>query len=205
MELEIITASGAAAGKVAASETVFGAEYNEALVHQVVVAYLAASRSGTSAQKTRAEVSGSNKKPWRQKGLGRARAGSTRGPLWRKGGVTFASKTRDYSQKVNRKMYRGAMRSILSELLRQDRVRIVDGLTLDAPKTKLLAALLARLGLTDVLVLTESVDPSLALASRNLPNVSVCPAGAVEPVSLIGFENVLMTTGALKLVESRLS
>lgn len=194
-----------AGGTVQVADAVFGARFNEALVHQVVTSYLAAARSGTRAQKTRAEVSGGNSKPWRQKGSGRARVGSSRNPIWRGGGVTFAAKPTDYSQKVNKKMYRGAMRAILSELARLDRLQVVDSIGVDAPKTKELAQKLNALGLQNVLIVTDSVDDRLALAARNLPHVAVVAACSVDPVSLIGFENVLVTVPALRALEERLA
>ena len=194
-----------AGGTVQVADAVFGARFNEALVHQVVTSYLAGARSGTRAQKTRAEVSGGNSKPWRQKGSGRARVGSSRNPIWRGGGVTFAAKPTDYSQKLNKKMYRGAMRAILSELARLDRLQVVDSFGVDAAKTKELAQKLNALGLQDVLVVTDSVDDRLALAARNLPHVAVVAARSVDPVSLIGFENVLVTVPALRALEERLA
>ena len=194
-----------AGGTVQVADAVFGARFNEALVHQVVTSYLAGARSGTRAQKTRAEVSGGNSKPWKQKGSGRARVGSSRNPIWRGGGVTFAAKPTDYSQKVNKKMYRGAMRAILSELARLDRLQVVDSFGVDAAKTKELAQKLNALGLQDVLVVTDSVDDRLALAARNLPHVAVVAARSVDPVSLIGFENVLVTVPALRALEERLA
>ena len=194
-----------AGGTVQVADAVFGARFNEALVHQVVTSYLAGARSGTRAQKTRAEVSGGNSKPWKQKGSGRARVGSSRNPIWRGGGVTFAAKPTDYSQKLNKKMYRGAMRAILSELARLDRLQVVDSFGVDAAKTKELAQKLNALGLQDVLVVTDSVDDRLALAARNLPHVAVVAARSVDPVSLIGFENVLVTVPALRALEERLA
>lgn len=194
-----------AGGTVQVADAVFGARFNEALVHQVVTSYLAGARSGTRAQKTRAEVSGGNSKPWRQKGSGRARVGSSRNPIWRGGGVTFAAKPTDYSQKLNKKMYRGAMRAILSELARLDRLQVVDSFGVDAAKTKELAQKLNALGLQDVLIVTDSVDDRLALAARNLPHVAVVAARSVDPVSLIGFENVLVTVPALRALEERLA
>ena len=194
-----------AGGTVQVADAVFGARFNEALVHQVVTSYLAGARSGTRAQKTRAEVSGGNSKPWRQKGSGRARVGSSRNPIWRGGGVTFAAKPTDYSQKVNKKMYRGAMRAILSELARLCRLQVVDSFGVDAAKTKELAQKLNALGLQDVLIVTDSVDDRLALAARNLPHVAVVAARSVDPVSLIGFENVLVTVPALRALEERLA
>ena len=194
-----------AGGTVQVADAVFGARFNEALVHQVVTSYLAGARSGTRAQKTRAEVSGGNSKPWRQKGSGRARVGSSRNPIWRGGGVTFAAKPTDYSQKVNKKMYRGAMRAILSELARLERLQVVDSFGVDAPKTKELAQKLEGLGLKDVLIVTDAVDDRLALAARNLPHVAVVAARSVDPVSLIGFENVLVTVPGLRALEERLA
>ncbi len=205
MKLAVVTAKGAKASKnVEVSEAAFGASYNEPLVHQVVNAYMAGARSGTRAQKSRAEVSGGGAKPWRQKGTGRARAGSIRSPIWRSGGVTFAAKPRDYSQKVNRKMFRGAMRSIFSELVRQERLVVCEEFGVDAPKTKELTAKLGSLGLDDVLIVTEQFEENLALAARNLHWTTYIDAGQVNPVSLIAFDKVLITVPALKRVEERL-
>lgn len=187
------------------SEVTFGRQFNEALVHQVVVAYMAGARQGTRAQKTRSEVSGGGKKPYRQKGTGRARAGTIRSPIWRGGGVTFANKTQDFSQKVNRKMYKGAMQSILSELIRQDRLIITEDFSVAAPKTREVAAKLKELELDEVLVVVEEVDDNLYLGSRNLRNVSVTDVKGVNPVNLIGFEKVLFTVGALKKAEEMLA
>jgi large subunit ribosomal protein L4 len=195
------TVSGAA---VELSEVAFGKEFNEALVHQVVTAYLAGGRQGTRAQKSRAEVSGGGKKPFKQKGTGRARAGSIRSPIWRGGGKTFAAKPQDWEQKVNRKMYRGAMQCILAELVRQDRLVLVEDFTVDAPKTKDLVAKLAVLGVANVLIITEAVDENLYLAARNLPHVEVIDTSAVDPVSLIGFDKVLMSVPAAKKLEVEL-
>lgn len=201
-----IAAPGAGAEKaVEVSEVAFGREFNEALVHQVVVAYLAGARQGTRAQKTRSEVAGGGRKPWRQKGTGRARAGSIRSPIWRGGGTTFAAKPQDHSQKVNRKMYRGAMRSILSELVRQDRLVVVESLELEAPKTKALVARLGELGLGSALLVTENVDENLYLSARNLKDVDVRDVAATDPVSLISFEKVVVTVGALKKFEEMLA
>ena len=186
-------------------DAVFGARFNEALVHQVVTAYLAAGRSGTRAHKTRAQVSGGNSKPWRQKGTGRARAGSSRSPIWRGGGKTFASVPVSYEQKVNRKMYRGALRSILSELVRQERLVLVEEFSVGEPKTKPLAARLQEMGLRDVLVVVEAMDENLALAVRNLHWAEVCTPAEIDPVSLVAFETVLCTVPALKLIEERVS
>jgi len=192
-------------GSVDVAEAAFGAAYNEPLVHQVVTAYLAGARAGTKAQKNRAAVRGGGAKPWAQKGTGRARAGTIRSPIWVGGGRTFAAKPRNYDQKVNKKMYRAALRSVMSELIRQDRLVIVKELTLEAPKTRLLAAELKQLELDNVLILNEAFDESLYLAARNLPNVGICDAASMDPVVLIRFEKVLVTLPALKLIEERLS
>jgi len=183
------------------SETTFGRDFNEALVHQVVVAYAAGARQGTRAQKTRSEVSGGGAKPWRQKGTGRARAGTIRSPIWRTGGVTFAAKPQDHSQKVNKKMYRGAMKSILSELVRQERLIVVDNFSVEAPKTKELVAKLKEFDLSDVLIVTGEVDENLFLAARNLYKVDARDVAGIDPVSLIAFDKVLMTAEAVKQVE----
>ncbi|NIY92505.1 50S ribosomal protein L4, partial [Vibrio diazotrophicus] len=187
------------------SETTFGREFNEALVHQVVVAYAAGARQGTRAQKTRSEVSGGGAKPWRQKGTGRARAGTIRSPIWRTGGVTFAAKPQDHSQKVNKKMYRGAMKSIFSELVRQERLIVVENFSVEAPKTKELTAKLKELELNDVLIVTGEVDENLFLAARNLYKVDVRDVSGIDPVSLIAFDKVLMTADAVKQVEEMLA
>ncbi len=187
------------------SETTFGREFNEALVHQVVVAFAAGARQGTRAQKTRSEVSGGGAKPWRQKGTGRARAGTIRSPIWRTGGVTFAAKPQDHSQKVNKKMYRGAMKSILSELVRQERLIVVDNFSVEAPKTKELVAKLKELELKDVLIVTGEVDENLFLAARNLYKVDARDVAAIDPVSLIAFDKVLITADAVKQVEEMLA
>ncbi|MGB5512150.1 MAG: 50S ribosomal protein L4 [Woeseiaceae bacterium] len=192
-------------GSVDVAEAAFGAAYNEPLVHQVVTAYMAGARAGTKAQKNRAAVRGGGAKPWNQKGTGRARAGTIRSPIWVGGGRTFAAKPRNYDQKVNKKMYRAALRSVMSELIRQDRLVIVKELTLEAPKTRLLAAELKQLELSNVLILNEAFDENLYLAARNLPNVGICDAASMDPVVLIRFEKVLVTLPALKLIEERLS
>ena len=192
-------------GSVDVAETAFGADFNEALVHQVVTAYLAGGRAGTKAQKNRAAVRGGGAKPWRQKGTGRARAGTIRSPIWVGGGRTFAAQPRNHEQKVNKKMYRAALRSVLSELVRQDRLVVVKELSLEAPKTKLLATKLKELELDNVLILNEAFDEKIFLAARNLPNVGICDAGSIDPVVLIRFEKVLVTLPALKLIEERLS
>src|SRR6202522_2284186 len=186
------------------SEATFGQKYNETLVHQVVTAYRAAGRSGTKAQKTRAEVRGGGKKPWSQKGTGQARAGSIRSPIWVGGGRAFAAKPRDFSQKVNRKMYRGALRSMLSELVRQDRLIVTPSLAIDQPKTRLLVAQLKSLALDNVLIIIEAADEKLTLAARNLPHVELLAAAAVNPVSLARHDKVLATVRAVKLLEERL-
>ncbi|HHJ19167.1 MAG TPA: 50S ribosomal protein L4 [Gammaproteobacteria bacterium] len=200
MELQI---SGG--GTVDVSDVAFGKEYNQSLVHQAVTAYLAGARSGTKAQKSRSAVSGGGAKPWRQKGTGRARAGTIRSPIWRSGGVTFAAQPRDYTQKLNRKMYRAAMRSILSELVRQDRLLIVEDFSLDSPKTKGLIEKLSELDLSDVFVVTEAEDQNLALASRNVPKVDASTVSGLDPVSLLRNKKVLMTAAALKKVEEWLA
>jgi large subunit ribosomal protein L4 len=192
-------------GTVDVAESAFGAEYNEPLVHQVVTAFLAGGRAGTKAQKNRSQVSGGGTKPWRQKGTGRARAGSIRSPIWVGGGRTFAAKPRDYNQKVNKKMYRAALRSICSELVRQDRLVITDSITMKAPKTKELAGKLKKLGLDNVLIVNEAFDEKVFLSARNLPDVGICDAAAIDPVVLLRFEKVLITLPALKMIEERLS
>jgi len=192
-------------GSVDVAEAAFGADFNEALIHQVVTAYLAGGRAGTKAQKNRAAVRGGGAKPWQQKGTGRARAGTIRSPIWVGGGRTFAATPRDHSQKVNKKMYRAALRSVLSELVRQDRLVIVKELALDVPKTKQLATKLKELDLDNVLILNEAFDEKIFMAARNLPNVGVCDAASIDPVVLIRFEKVLITLPALKLLEGRLS
>jgi large subunit ribosomal protein L4 len=191
-------------GEVSVSDETFGAAFNEALVHQVVTAYRNAGRSGTKAQKTRAEVRGGGKKPWSQKGTGQARAGSIRSPIWVGGGRAFAAKPRSFEQKVNRKMYRGALRSMLGELVRQDRLVVTQTLSVDAPKTKALLAQLKAHELTNVLIVIEAVDEKLLLAARNLPHVDVLPAAALDPLALMSHEKVLMTVGAVKMIEERL-
>ena len=192
-------------GSVKVSDETFGQEFKEALVHQVVTACMAGTRAGNSQQKSRSDVRGGGIKPWRQKGTGRARAGTIRSPIWTGGGATFASRPRDYTQKINRKMYRAAMCSILSELVRQDRLVAVDDFGVTAPKTKELAAKLADLGLQKVLIVMDDPDDNLYLAARNLPGVAVCDAGSADPVSLVGFDKVLMDKGALEKIEERLS
>jgi large subunit ribosomal protein L4 len=201
MKLDFTGAKGA----VEVSEATFGREFNEALVHQVVTAYAAGARQGSKAQKTRSEVSGGGKKPWRQKGTGRARAGTIRSPIWRSGGVTFAAKPQDHSQKVNKKMYRGAIQSILSELVRQERFVVVENFEVETPKTKALAAKLNEMSLKDVLIITEEVSENLFLSARNLYKVDVRDAATIDPVSLIAFDKVLVTAGAVKQIEEMLA
>ncbi len=190
---------------ITVADQVFSVDYKPALIHQVVTAYLASARSGTVAQKSRADVSGGGAKPFRQKGTGRARAGTSRGPIWRGGGRAFAARPRNYAQKVNRKMYRGAMRSILSELVRQGRLTLVPEFSVDKPKTRLLADKLVAMNLTEVLILIEDHDDNLFLAARNLPRVDVLMAEEVDPVSLIAFENLVATEGAIRKLEERLA
>lgn len=192
-------------GSIDVSDKVFDAKYNEPLIHQVVTAYLAGARAGTKAQKNRAAVAGGGAKPWRQKGTGRARAGTISSPIWRSGGVTFAAQPRSYEQKVNKKMYRGAIRSILSELRRSERLIVVENITLDAPKTKQLVQKLAELDLKDVLIVVKEFDENLFLAARNLYKVDAVDATSVDPVSLIKYEKVVMSIEALKQIEERLA
>ncbi len=206
MELKVINDKGEAQKSVDASETLFGRDYNEALVHQVVVAYSANGRQGTRAQKTRAEVRHSTKKPWRQKGTGRARAGMTSSPLWRGGGRIFPNKVdENFTQKLNRKMYRAGMAAILSQLVREDRLSVIEAFSVGEPKTKLLAGKLRDLGMDHVLILTEAVDDNLYLSARNLPNVMVMEARHADPVSLMRFEKVLVTKAAVKHLEEALA
>ena len=205
MELSVVKLGNKAAGTVAVSEANFAREYNEALVHQVVTAYLSGARQGTRSQKTRSEVAGGGKKPWRQKGTGRARAGTIRSPIWRSGGVTFAAKPQDHSQKVNRKMYRAAMRSILSELARTDRLMIVEALDVEQPKTKLLVETLKGYGVDNVLIVADNVDKNLYLASRNLHKVDVRDVEGADPVSLIAYDKVMITVDAVKKFEEALA
>jgi large subunit ribosomal protein L4 len=204
MELNIAKPGSGAAGTVQVSDVTFGRDYNEDLVHQVVTAYMAAGRQGTRGQKTRAEVSGGGKKPWRQKGTGRARAGTIRSPLWRGGGVIFAAKPQDHSQKVNKKMYRAALQVILSELARDERLVVVESFSVDQPKTKSLIKALGEYGLQDVLIVSDEVSENLYLASRNLHKVDVRDVHGVDPVSLVAFDKVLITVPALKKFEEML-
>jgi large subunit ribosomal protein L4 len=205
MELAMLSAANGQNRTLAVSDENFAVDFNEGLVHQVITAYLAGGRSGNSAQKTRSEVRGGGKKPWRQKGTGRARAGTIRSPIWRSGGVTFAAKPRNYSQKVNRKMYRAAMRSVLSELIRQDRLLVIEDLKLDQPKTKELAAKLRELSInSSVLIVTEQVDAKLALAGRNIHTVGIYQSDEISPLHLLQYEVTLITAAALKHLEERL-
>lgn len=206
MNLDIKSLTGKQLDSLSVSDSVFAIEYNESLIHQVVVAYMAGARQGTKAQKTRSEVSGGGAKPWRQKGTGRARAGTIRSPIFRKGGVTFAAKPKSYKQKVNRKMYSGAVKSILSELLRSDRLVVVDELTLEAPKTKEFKKIVDNINVKDALFVVgvEEFSENVYLASRNLKGVAVCDSLEINPVSLICFENIVVTQKALKEIEEKL-
>jgi large subunit ribosomal protein L4 len=204
VELSVLKPGNATAGTVSVSDVAFAREYNEDLVHQVVTAYMAGARQGTRAQKTRSEVAGGGKKPWRQKGSGRARAGTIRSPIWRTGGVAFAAKPQDHSQKVNRKMYRAALCSIMSELARQDRLVVVESMELAAPKTKLLLQQLGEYGLESVLIVSTEVGENLYLAARNLHKVDVRDVDGVDPVSLIGHEKVMITVDAVRKFEEML-
>ncbi len=205
MKLSVIQeASPDARSEIEVSDAVFGARLNEPLIHQVVVAYQAGTRQGTRAQKNRSAVSGGGAKPWRQKGTGRARAGTNRSPLWRGGGVVFAAQPQDFSQKLNRKMYRGALRSLLSELVRQQRLLAIDGFSVETVKTKQLAQKLARLGIGDALIVTDEADSKLGLSARNLPRVAVCDVSHADPLSLLHYDKVVMTVGALRRIEERL-
>jgi len=204
VELSIVKPGNTDAGKVSVSDVAFAREYNEELVHQVVSAYLAGARQGTRAQKNRAAVRGGGKKPWRQKGTGRARAGTIRSPIWRSGGVTFAAQPQDHEQKVNRKMYRAALRSIMSELARQERLIVVESLDVEQPKTKLLVKQLADYGLDNVPIVGAEVGENLYLAARNLHKVDVRDVDAVDPVSLIAYDKVMVTVDAVKKFEEML-
>ncbi len=200
--MDLKTHSG---GTVAVSDAVFGATYNEGLVHQIVTAYMAGGRAGNAAQKTRSEVRGGGAKPWRQKGTGRARAGTSRSPIWAGGGVTFAAKPRDYSQKVNKKMYRAAMRSILSQAATDGRLVIVDSLNVSEPKTKAMQSQLNDLGVSKALVLLDEVSEAVFLSSRNIPNIQVLDVAGVNPVSLVRYPHIVTTAAALKQLEERLA
>ncbi len=205
MELSVIKVGEETPSNITVSDLAFAADFNQPLIHQVITAHLAAARAGTHSQKTRAEVRGGGAKPWKQKGTGRARAGSSRNPIWRGGGRTFAASTRDYSQKVNRKMYRGAMRSILSELNRQDRLIVVDTFELEQPKTKAMLAKLKAMDLNQVLIVLDQDDTNIYLAARNIIGVAVITANQIDPVSLVRFDKTLMTVAAVKQLEERLA
>lgn len=200
MKLALATSAGGK-NSIEVSEVAFGREFNEGLVHQVVVALMAGARAGTKKQKTRAEVRGGGAKPWRQKGTGRARAGTNRSPIWRKGGVIFAATPRDHSQKVNKKMYRGALASILSELVRQERLVVVNELSIDQPKTKALVEKLKTLKVENALIVVDSFNENLMLSARNIPGVSVKEAKSVNPVQLLKYEQVVMTVDAIRQIE----
>ena len=204
MELSVIKPGNESAGTVSVSDLAFAREYNEDLVHQVVTAYLAGARQGTRAQKNRADVRGGGKKPWAQKGPGRARAGTIRSPIWRSGGVTFAAQPQDHSKKLNRKMYRAALRSILSELARQERLMVVESMDVEAPKTKLLVKQLGEYGVDNVLIVSDEVGENLYLAARNLHKVDVRDVDGVDPVSLIAYDKVMVTVDAVKKIEEML-
>jgi large subunit ribosomal protein L4 len=206
MEIKLTTATGRSSkNSVELSDANFGRDFNEGLVHQVITAYLAGGRAGSKAQKSRSDVRGGGAKPWSQKGSGRARAGTIRSPLWRSGGKTFAATPRDYSQKINRKMYRAAMRSILSELVRQDRLLVVDTFAVDAPKTKELVEKLRAIGVENALIVSDNIGDNLFLSARNLHKVDVCNANRVNPVNLVGFEKVIITVPAVKAIEEMLA
>ncbi len=203
MEISVLTASGESKGTLKVSDNAFGREFNEPLIHQVITAYLAGGRAGTRAHKNRSDVRGGGRKPWKQKGSGRARVGTIRSPLWRGGGKTFAARTADYTQKINKKMYRGALQSILSELVRQARMVVIDNLSLETPKTKELASKLAQLGVSKALIVTDQLDNNLVLAARNLPHVDVIGVNEIDPVRLVGFDKILISAAAVKQLEER--
>jgi len=205
MDLKLHQSGKKKAGKLSVSDTVFAAPYNESLVHQVLNAYMTEARAGTRAQKSRSEVRGGGKKPWRQKGTGRARAGTIRSPLWRGGGVTFAAKPKNYRVKVNKKMYRGAIRSILSELARQERLSCIDEFTFDEPSTKKAIDMLAGLGLEETLIITDDLAENAFLATRNIPRVDIIDTAEIDPYTLIGFNNVLITKAAVEKMEAWLA
>ena len=205
MELKLHKSGNKKAGTINVSDGVFNVDYNEPLIHQVLTAFMAGSRSGTKAQKSRSEVRGGGKKPWRQKGLGRARAGTSRSPLWRSGGTTFAAQPRDYTQKLNKKMYRTGIRSMLSELNRQQRLIVVEDIAVDAPKTKQMSAKLADLGVSKTLIITETGDEKLYLSARNLPHVEITDVAGMNPVNLVRYDHVVVTVGAVRAIEESLS
>ncbi|MDO8955018.1 MAG: 50S ribosomal protein L4 [Gammaproteobacteria bacterium] len=205
MNLSVLKIDQSAGKAITVSDENFNQDFNEGLVHQVVVAYQAGARQGTRQQKNRSDVSGGGVKPWKQKGTGRARAGSIRSPLWRKGGVTFAARPQDHSQKVNRKMYRGALVSILSELVRQDRLKVLESFDISSPKTRELVNLLKVMNMSDVLIISNEVSENLYLASRNLHTVDIRDVTSVDPVSLVAYQNVIITVDAIKKLEERLA
>ena len=204
MKLNVLNISTNKSTSTEVADSVFAREFNQSLVHQVTTSYMAAGRQGSKAQKNRSAVSGGGKKPWAQKGTGRARAGTSRGPIWRSGGVTFAAQPRSYAKKVNKKMYKGAMSVIFSELLRSERLKIVKDFDVKDAKTKNVTALLKALDVKDALLMTDELDENLYLSSRNLYHVGVCDTQSIDPISLIGYENVVMTEAALKKVEAML-
>jgi len=204
MDYKITANNGSDSGNISLSESVFGRDFNEDLIHQVVTAYMAGGRSGTKAQKTRSQVSGGGAKPFRQKGTGRARAGTIRSPIWRGGGKSFAAVPRNFDQKVNRKMHQAAVRSILSELVRQGRLVVVESIAPEAPKTKLLNTQLKEMGVTNALLVTDQYNENLHLSARNLINVDTAVVSSISPVSLIAYEKVVMTVDAIKKVEEML-
>lgn len=205
MELKLKQADNKVDGRITVSDSIFATKYNEALIHQTLIAFMAGSRAGTKAQKNRSDVRGGGRKPRKQKGTGRARSGTIRSPIWRGGGVTFAARPKDHSQKLNKKMYRGAMRSILAELVRQERLMLIDEFSIDAPKTKDMVALLKLLGLSEVLIVTTKTTENLALSTRNIPHVDVVETEEINPYVLIAYNKILMTQGALTRVEELLA
>lgn len=205
MELKLKQADNKVDGRITVSDSIFATKYNEALIHQTLIAFMAGSRAGTKAQKNRSDVRGGGRKPRKQKGTGRARSGTIRSPIWRGGGVTFAARPKDHSQKLNKKMYRGAMRSILAELVRQERLMLIDEFSIDAPKTKDMVALLKLLGLSEVLIVTTKTTENLALSTRNISHVDVVETEEINPYVLIAYNKILMTQGALTRVEELLA
>jgi len=204
MKLKVLNISTNKSSTIEVADTIFARDFNQSLVHQVTTAYMSGSRQGSKAQKNRSAVSGGGKRPWAQKGTGHARAGTTRGPIWRSGGVTFAATPKSYAQKVNKKMYKGAISVIFSELARSERLKIVKGFDIKEPKTKNISALLKALNVKDVLLMTDELDENLYLSSRNLYHVGVCDTQSIDPVSLIGYDNVVVTEAALKKIEAML-
>ncbi|MCS5586068.1 MAG: 50S ribosomal protein L4 [Gammaproteobacteria bacterium] len=204
MKLKVLNVSTNKSTSAEVADTIFARDFNQSLVHQVTTAYMSGGRQGSKAQKNRAAVSGGGKKPWAQKGTGRARAGTSRGPIWRSGGVTFAAQPRSYVQKVNKKMYKGAMSVIFSELVRSERLKVVKDFNVKDAKTKNVTALLKALDVKDALLMTDELDENLYLSSRNLYHVGVCDTQSIDPVSLIGYENVVVTEAALKKIEAML-